>query len=109
MTVDEIRQLLTQPEGPTLEFKQRWTRDTPREIVAMANERGGTIILGVSNALPRQIIGLDESFDQIEGTILNSLRDRVKPLMHPFPQIETVPIDDKHVVVITVSESQIKP
>ncbi len=109
MTMDEVRQLLTQPEGSTLEFKQRWTRDTPREIVALANGRGGTIILGVSNALPRQIIGLEESFDEVEGMILNSLRDRVQPIMHPLPQIDSVFIDDKYVLVILVPESQIKP
>ncbi len=82
MTLDEVRQLLVQPEGSTLEFKQRWTRDTPKEIVAMANGRGGTIILGVSNALPRQIIGLEESFDEVEGMTVLELRDKLREILN---------------------------
>jgi len=108
MTADEIRALLDQPERADLEFKQRYTPEVPRHIVAMANGNGGTLILGISDQLPRQIIGIDESFDQIEGKLLNSLRDRVKPVMHPLPQVLTVEVDDKQVIVIHVLESQIK-
>ncbi|MBI4789134.1 MAG: putative DNA binding domain-containing protein, partial [Chloroflexi bacterium] len=87
MTADDVRELLKQPERADLEFKQRYTRETPRAIVAMANGQGGTIVVGVSDSSPRRIVGVDAPFDQIEGEILNALRDRVKPLMHPLPQL----------------------
>jgi|YNPNPStandDraft_1061719.scaffolds.fasta_scaffold11776_4 ATP-dependent DNA helicase RecG len=108
MTVDEVRELMTQPERVDLEFKQRVTRDVARTIVAMANGRGGMILVGISDSAPRQIVGVDAPFDQIEGEILNALRDRVNPPMHPLPTFETVTVDDKTVLVIHVPESQIK-
>lgn len=108
MTANEILALLAQSERADLEFKQRLTRDIARTIVAMANGRGGTIVVGVSDSLPRQIVGVDTSFDQLEGEILNALRDRVRPALHPLPQIEAVNVNDKTVIVIQVMESQIK-
>jgi len=108
MTIDEVRELIAQPERADLEFKQRVTREVARTIVAMANGRGGTILVGVSDSTPRQIGGVDAPFDQIEGEILNALRDRVNPPMHPLPSFEAVTIDNKVVLVIHVPESQIK-
>ena len=108
MTADEILQLITQPERTDLEFKERNTRETSRHIVAMANGRGGMIVLGVADRVPRRIVGLDEPFDQIEGAIINGLRDRVNPPMHPLPTFEPVAVADKIVLVIHVHESQIK-
>jgi ATP-dependent DNA helicase RecG len=108
MTADTILQLMTQPERADLEFKQHNTRETPRAIVAMANGRGGTILIGISDFVPRRIVGIDAPFDQIEGEILNALRDRVNPPMHPLPTFEPVMLDDKVVLVVQVPESQIK-
>lgn len=108
MTANEIEQLLMQHERNDLEFKQRLTRDTPRAIVAMANGTGGLIVVGVSDSVPRRIVGLDVPFDQAEGEILSGLRDRVKPALHPLPILEWVSVGDKNVLVIHVAESQIK-
>ncbi|MBI4544772.1 MAG: ATP-binding protein [Gemmatimonadetes bacterium] len=49
------------PEGSRLEFKEARNRyefdDLVRYCVALANEGGGKIILGVTNRRPRRVLG----------------------------------------------------
>lgn len=60
-TADEFREILAAPEGTRLEFKEAAHRydfdDLVRYCVAIANEGGGRIVLGVTNARPRRIVG----------------------------------------------------
>ena len=70
----EIKQLETwmqETEGETLEFKQARNRFGLDELteyaVALANEGGGKIILGVSDQRPRNVVG-STAFSQPEQT-----------------------------------------
>lgn len=60
-TADEFLEILAAPEGTRLEFKEAAHRydfdELVRYCVAIANEGGGRIVLGVSNARPRRIVG----------------------------------------------------
>lgn len=60
-TVDEINRLLTEPEGERLEFKTASSSFHFEKLVdycvALANEGGGKIVLGVTDRRPRQVIG----------------------------------------------------
>lgn len=60
-THDEIARLLTEPEGERLEFKSASSNFHFEKLVdycvALANEGGGRIVLGVSDRRPRQVIG----------------------------------------------------
>jgi ATP-dependent DNA helicase RecG len=60
-TPAEIARLLTEPEGERLEFKTAANNYQFDRLVdycvALANEGGGKIILGVSDRRPRQIVG----------------------------------------------------
>lgn len=74
MSVDRIQQLLIwmqEKEGERLEFKAAKNRydfeELTRYCVALANEGGGKIILGVSDARPRKVVGT-RAFDQPERT-----------------------------------------
>lgn len=61
MTREEFENLLAAPEGTRLEFKEAANRyefdDLVRYCVAIANEGGGQIVLGVTNARPRRVVG----------------------------------------------------
>lgn len=61
MTAEEFRELLATPEGTRLEFKTAANRydfdELVRYCVAIANEGGGRIVLGVTNARPRRVVG----------------------------------------------------
>jgi ATP-dependent DNA helicase RecG len=60
-TPEQFQQWLSEPEGLHLEFKEAKTRydfeKLVRYCVALANEGGGKIILGVTDRRPRQIVG----------------------------------------------------
>jgi ATP-dependent DNA helicase RecG len=60
-THDEIARLLTEPEGERLEFKSASSSFHFEKLVdycvALANEGGGKIVLGVTDRRPRHVIG----------------------------------------------------
>ena len=50
MSVDKINLMIAEGEGLTVEFKEKYTPKIDRDIVALANSRGGVIILGVDDS-----------------------------------------------------------
>jgi ATP-dependent DNA helicase RecG len=87
MNVQELEALLTAKEG-LVEFKEAKERFSFDELtdycVALANEGGGKIILGVSDKRPRKIVGT-RAFEQPEQT-LRGLLDRI-PLRIDFSEV----------------------
>ncbi len=63
----DLRIVVQQGEGTTLEFKESPSANLTRDLVAMANTIGGRILLGVRD--DRSVAGLKDS---------NSLRDRIE-------------------------------
>lgn len=60
-TVEQLEDWMKSVEGENLEFKEAKTHyDTTklhRYCVALCNEGGGKLILGVNDAKPRQVVG----------------------------------------------------
>jgi len=69
--VEQVEAWLKEKEGERLEFKSARNRydfeELTRYCVALANEGGGKIILGISDQRPRQVVGT-HAFDQPERT-----------------------------------------
>src|SRR5687767_8767057 len=91
-TLADLDRWLRAPrEDEHLEFKEAKQQfDTGRLIdysVALANERGGKLILGVTNALPRRVVGTAAFPDPAapREKIFQALRLRVEidELQHP--------------------------
>ena len=63
ITPEEFQSLLSEAEGAQLEFKAAHNRydfdELVRYCVALANGGGGKIILGVSDARPRRVVGTE--------------------------------------------------
>jgi ATP-dependent DNA helicase RecG len=99
-TREELQQWLDAPEGNRLEFKEAKQRFDFEELVnycvAIANEGGGKIILGVSDKGPRRIVGT-QAFDA-PGRTESGLHER---LAHRVP-IEEVLTEDGRVLVVHV-------
>lgn len=77
---DELQQLMSREEDEHLEFKEA-KRTFPLEklakyCVALANERGGKLVLGVTNKRPRKIVG---------SAAFQALPDAVRKLMILIP------------------------
>ena len=70
-TLDQFNGWLAAPEGAHLEFKEAKNRYDFEELVkycvALANEGGGRMILGVTDARPRRVVG-SQAFTDLERT-----------------------------------------
>jgi len=91
-TLDELTRWIKAPrETENLEFKEAKTQydNTKlfRHCVALANEGGGKLILGITDALPRKVIGTSafHTPEGIQSRIFDKLRFRVEveALGHP--------------------------
>ena len=49
MNKEQLELLIAEGEGLTLEFKERYTSKIDKDIVAMANSKGGYILLGIDD------------------------------------------------------------
>ncbi|OGS02442.1 MAG: transcriptional regulator [Elusimicrobia bacterium RIFCSPLOWO2_12_FULL_59_9] len=69
--LEQLKTLLGGMEGENLEFKEAKNRfgfdELSRYCVALANEGGGKIVLGVSDTRPRKVVGT-KAFEQLERT-----------------------------------------
>lgn len=82
-TAEELSALLSAPEGARIEFKEARTRYDFEKLVgycvALANEGGGKIVLGVTDRRPREVVGT-AAFPEpgrTEATIFERLGRRV--------------------------------
>ncbi len=61
MLSEKLSSLLKAPEGTNVEFKEAKRGFDRKELfqycVALANEKGGSLVLGVGDAMPRQVVG----------------------------------------------------
>lgn len=96
MDVEKLAQL---PESKTLEFK----RDTSsldsilKAVVAFSNTAGGIILIGVED--DGRIVGINNPSKEQEK-IVNSIANRIKPLVSP--DFSIVPVGDKQLLVVQV-------
>lgn len=99
-TSEQLMQWLAEPEGLRLEFKEAKNRyDFDKLVgycVALANEGGGKIILGVTDRRPRQIVGTT-AFDE-PGRTEAGLHQR---LSHRIP-VEEMLLPEGRVLVVHV-------
>ncbi|MDY0000017.1 MAG: ATP-binding protein [Polyangia bacterium] len=100
MTHDELQTLLKAKEGEQLEFKEAKQQLDPDELTrylcALANEGGGRIILGVTDKLPRRVVG------SLAFTDLERARKEQTERLQLKVQAEAVDHPDGRVVVFTV-------
>lgn len=99
-TCEQLNQWLSEPEGTNLEFKEakhNYHFDKLVEYcVALANEGGGKIILGVSDRRPRRIVGTTAFTEP--GRTESGLHDR---LFHRVP-VEELHTDEGRILIVHV-------
>lgn len=91
VSIAQLDAWMRDSEDEHLEFKEARTGYNTEELVkycvALANERGGNIVLGVTNKKPREVVGTNAFADL--NSIKSKLADRLKfhvdvsPIDHP--------------------------
>jgi len=99
ITADQVKLLIREGEGLTVEFKERYTPRIDEDIVAFANAKGGTLLLGVRDG--GAIIG-ERLTNDLKAKI-NSLARNCKPAI----SVELAQVGE--VVAVVVPEGTEKP
>jgi len=101
-----IRKLILEGEGTTLDFKNSITscEKISKTLVAYANNKGGRLLIGVAD--DGRIVGV-KSEDEEKYMINKAAGFFCKPALEPT--FEEVYIDDKIVLVVEIAESDMKP
>jgi ATP-dependent DNA helicase RecG len=106
MTKLEILEMIANGEGSGVEFKEESvdTVGLAEEMVALANFKGGTILLGVTD--DGSIAGVQRK--DIEEWIMNVSRDIVKPGIIPY--YEQIKMDEDRIIsLIKIDQGLSKP
>ncbi|MBI2265120.1 MAG: ATP-binding protein, partial [Armatimonadetes bacterium] len=77
ITTGQVKLLIGEGEGLTLEFKEHYTPRIDEDIVAFANARGGTLLLGVRDD---GTVSGDRLTNDLKAKI-NSMARNCKPAM----------------------------
>lgn len=101
-----IKKLILQGEGTTLDFKKTITNNEKiaKSLVAFANNKGGQLLIGVAD--DGSIKGV-KSEDEERYMITKSAHQFCKPAIEP--EFEEIYVDDKLVLVVKIQPSDTKP
>lgn len=101
-----IRKLILQGEGTTLDFKKTITSNEKiaKSLVAFANNMGGQLLIGVAD--DGSIKGV-KSEDEERYMITKSAHQFCKPAIEP--EFEEVYVDDKLILIVKIASSDTKP
>ena len=100
MNLERLKLLIAEGEGLTVEFKEKYTPKIDRDIVALANARGGYIVLGVNDE--GQVTG-EKLTNHTKAEILSIARNCDPPIT--LSKVSHI----NGVVVIEVPEGDEKP
>lgn len=102
-TLEQFQKLLLEPEGTTYEFKEAKVNYEIEKVkeycVALANEGGGKIILGVTDKRPRIVVGT-KAFAEPGRT-----QAILYQHLHHHVSIEEISFQDKRILIFHVPSS----
>jgi predicted HTH transcriptional regulator len=102
-----LEDLLTRPEGKTLEFKGELVSAEPflKTVVAFANTAGGVVVFGVEDRT-RRVLGVADPL-ALEGDLTNLVSDAIRPRL--LPDIEILPWRKTYLVAVQIYPSPSRP
>jgi len=103
-TITEILKYIQTGENEAIEFKSNFNNELIETMVALANTSGGTIITGINPK--NEIVGITLNPESIQNWV-NEIKNKTSPSL--IPDIESVNINNKTVVIFTIPEYPIKP
>lgn len=105
MLKSELLEIIANGESSGVEFKRDDIRpeQLAKEVVAMANFRGGSVLLGVED--DGTITGIQRQ--NLEEWVMNVMQDKIHPMLLPF--YEEVRIDDNSVIRAAINKRKVFP
>ncbi len=97
---------MTLIETETVELKSIMVDDICKEIIAFANTKGGTLYIGVED--DGKILGIEHPDKEILR-LNNMVRDSIKPDLTMFIHYDTLLIEAKKVIKVTVQKGTDRP
>ena len=103
----DLTEILSRPEGKTLEFKRDLSSPDPflRSVVAFANTAGGTILIGVEDQR-RHVRGVTDPWS-LEEQAANLISDAISPRL--LPDVELLSYRHTYVLAVQVFPSPNRP
>lgn len=108
MELSELISRISNGEDSFTQFKKNITNGDKlsEELVAFSNAKGGLLIIGVSDN--SDITGLNrDDIRRLNQLISNVINSKITPPIYPLVEIKT--IDNKKILIITISEGINKP
>ncbi len=109
MNSTELKELISNGETSTVQFKVNVHNELSiaQEMVAFANSKGGRILIGVDDKTWK-IAGLtNDDLRRLTNLLVNAASEHIKSPV--FIETETVDVEGKKVIVVTVQEGIDKP
>ena len=104
MTETDLKILLSNGEGLTIEFKSSFNTEVVETLVAFANTGGGSVLIGISNDL--KLFGVSINPESIQNW-LNEIKSKTTPSI--IPDVEVVTIGLRGIVIFSIQEFPVKP
>lgn len=104
MTDLDVQECLRTGESQICKFKSNFNVETIETLVAFANSKGGKVLIGISNKA--EILGVNINTESIQNWI-NEIKSKTTPSL--IPEVDSVIIEGKTIVVMFVPEYPIKP
>ena len=93
-------------ESEVVELKSKMIGDICKEVIAFANSKGGTLYIGVEDN--GNVIGVEDT-DQVTLQLSNMIRDSIKPDVTMFVRYETLSVESKNIIAVTVQKGTDRP
>ena len=103
----KLEDLLTRPEGKTLEFKQNLSspKNILKTLTAFANTAGGVLLIGIEDG-SRAVIGVENPLDE-EERLANLIADSIEPRL--VPNVELIHWKGRTLLIVEVYPSALRP
>jgi ATP-dependent DNA helicase RecG len=100
----QFEQMLAAGESQTVEFKTSFDKATLETLVAFANTKGGSVLVGVNDKA--SVVGVS-----VGKETLNEWLGQIKSATSPslVPDFELIQVNEKTVVIIRMGEFPVKP
>lgn len=104
MDTTDLKQRIVKGEDGTTEFKENFGQETIETAAAFANTDGGAILIGVSDNA--NICGTTIGKETLKD-VANRISQATEPRV--IPEIQSVDVEGKSILLIIVTECRIKP